>query len=146
MRAGTAMTTWPPTVTSRTTIAQALVLMRRLDVRHLPVVERGALVGILSDRDLADFHFRAARTDTDALGPELGTSVLTIMHSDVVCVRRETELSDVVELLIEHKVGAIPAVYPDTQAVLGIISYLDVLRAAREVVESERTRRATPKT
>jgi acetoin utilization protein AcuB len=146
MRAGTVMTTWPVTVTSRTPIAQALVLMRRLDVRHLPVVERGAFVGILSDRDLADADFRAARSDTDALGRELGTSILEIMQSDGVCVRPETELSDVIELLIEHKVGAIPVVHPDTKAVLGIISYLDVLRAVREVLESERIRRATRKT
>ena len=129
------MTTWPVTVTYQTTIGQAMVLMRRLDVRHLPVVERGALVGIVSDRDLLYLDFRAALTDqgADSLGRELATSVLKIMRSDVVCVRPETELSDVIELLIENKIGAIPVVHPDTKAVLGIVSYLDVLRAAQDV-------------
>jgi CBS domain-containing protein len=52
MRAGTLMTTYPATVTTKATIAEALDLMRALDIRHVPVVESGALVGLLSDRDL----------------------------------------------------------------------------------------------
>jgi acetoin utilization protein AcuB len=59
------------------------------------------------------------------------------MSSDVICVEPETDLSDVVALLLEHKIGAIPVVDPDTRAVVGIVSYIDVLRAVQDSLEEE---------
>jgi acetoin utilization protein AcuB len=139
MKAGTLMTTYPVTVTTETTVAVALDLMRRLDVRHLPVVERGALVGIVSDRDLASLGFDGVFLDQgpDGLRRTLAMPVLEVMQPDVACVRHDTELSDVIELLLEQKVGAIPVVHPDTRAVVGIISYLDALRAAGDLFRAK---------
>jgi acetoin utilization protein AcuB len=139
MTAGALMTTYPVTVTPQATIAEALDLMRDLDIRHLPVVDGGALVGMLSDRDLAYLNVGALLTDqgADALRRELATPVIKVMRSDVICVEPETELSDVVGLLLEHKIGAIPVIRPDTQAVVGIVSYIDVLRAVQDLLEDE---------
>ena len=135
MRAGTLMTTYPVTVTPEATVAEALDLMRDLDVRHLPVVERGALVGMLSDRDLRHVNLSRLLTDADALRRELAAPVAELMRSDVICVEAETDLSDVIELLLENKIGALPVIQPDTQAVVGIVSYIDVLRAVQEELE-----------
>jgi CBS-domain-containing membrane protein len=55
MTARELMTQSPTTVTPTTTIAEAWDLMRELDVRHLPVVDGEALVGMVSDRDLGNF-------------------------------------------------------------------------------------------
>ena len=139
MTAGALMTTYPVTVTTQATIAEALDLMRDLDIRHIPVVERGALVGMLSDRDLAYLDVGAMLTDEGAetLRRELTTPVVKAMRSDVICVEPETALSDVVGLLIEHKIGAVPVVHPDTHAVVGIVSYIDVLRAVQDSLEEE---------
>ncbi|HZP90894.1 MAG TPA: CBS domain-containing protein [Actinomycetota bacterium] len=43
------------TVEPRTDISEAAEHMARLRIRHLPVVERGALVGIISIRDLTNW-------------------------------------------------------------------------------------------
>ena len=139
MRARTLMTASPVTVTSQATIAEALDLMRDLDIRHIPVIERGALVGMLSDRDLAYLDVGASLTDAGAakLRRELSTPVVKAMSADVICVEPETDLSDVVALLLEHKIGAIPVVHPDTRAVVGIVSYIDVLRAVQDSLEEE---------
>jgi acetoin utilization protein AcuB len=59
------------------------------------------------------------------------------MSSDVIFVEPETEVSDVVGLLLEHKVGALPVIRPDTREVVGIISYIDVLRALQDRLEEE---------
>jgi acetoin utilization protein AcuB len=133
------MTTYPVTVTPQATLAEALDLMRDLDIRHVPVVERGALVGMLSDRDLAYLNVGAALTDQGAaaLRRGLATPVIRVMRSDVICVEAETELSDVIGLLLEHKIGAIPVIQPDTQAVVGIVSYIDVLRAVQDSLEDD---------
>ena len=139
MTAGALMTTYPVTVTPQATIAEALDLMRDLDIRHIPVVESDALIGMLSDRDLAYLNVGALLTDqgADALRRELTTPVIKVMRSDVICVEPETDLGDVIGLLIEHKIGAIPVVQPDTRAVVGIVSYIDVLRAVQESLEED---------
>jgi CBS domain-containing protein len=36
--------------------------------------------------------------------------------------------------MIEHKIGAVPVTEADSSKLLGIISYVDVLRAARDVL------------
>jgi CBS domain-containing protein len=46
----------------------------------------------------------------------------------------EPDLGDVVDLMIESKVGAIPVVLPDTREIVGIASYVDVLRAVQDLV------------
>jgi len=131
------MTPDPETVTPEATIAEVWDLMRELDVRHVPVVQGGMLVGMLSDRDLARLDVGRALTleGADALRRELTTAVVTVMSSDVICAEPETELSEVVGLLLEHKIGALPVVRPDTREVVGIISYVDVLRALRDLLE-----------
>jgi CBS domain-containing protein len=59
------------------------------------------------------------------------------MRPDVIWVEPETDLSDVIELLLEHKIAAVPVIRPDTQAVVGIVGYIDVLRAVQEELEDE---------
>lgn len=139
MTARDLMTPNPVTVSPRATIAEVWDLMRELEIRHVPVVEDGALVGMLSDRDLARLDVARLLTaeGADALRRELATPVIEVMSSDVIFVELETELSDVVGLLIEHRVGAIPVVRPDTRDVVGIVSYVDVLRAVQDLLEEE---------
>src|SRR5262245_9809731 len=130
MTAADLMTIGPVTVTPETSLAEAWDLMRERDIRHVPVVQEGTLVGMLSDRDLArlDIPSILNARGADALRRELTTPIVKVMSSDVVVVEPDTELSDVVELLLEHKIGALPVVEPDTRAVVGIVSYIDVLR------------------
>jgi acetoin utilization protein AcuB len=139
MRAGTLMTIYPATVKLQATIAEAMDLMGDLDVRHLPVVDRGALVGVVSDRELPyrDLVMLLMDQRPDALSRVLETPVVEVMRSAVIAVEPETELRDVIGLLLEHKLGAITVVHPDTRAVLGIISYIDVFRAVQDSLEDD---------
>ncbi|HEX9822229.1 MAG TPA: CBS domain-containing protein [Methylomirabilota bacterium] len=139
MTAGELMTSNPATVTPRATIAEAWDLMRELDIRHLPVVDGESLVGMLSDRDLGNLDVTRLLTEegADALRRRLTRPVIQIMSTDVVAAEPETEVSELVTMLLEHKVGAIPVVTPDTRQVVGIVSYIDVLRALQEVLEPE---------
>ena len=131
MNAQDLMTLNPAIVTPRATVAEVWDVMRELDIRHVPVVENNALVGMLSDRDLAQFEGTAALRD------RLGTPVVKVMSSDVICVSPETALGEIVDLLIEHRIGAVPVIRPDTREVIGIVSYVDVLEALRDALEEE---------
>jgi acetoin utilization protein AcuB len=133
------MTPDPLTVTPQASIAEAWDLMRELAVRHVPVVEDGVLVGMLSDRDLAQVNIARALSveGADALREELKTPIVEVMTSDVISVEPETEVGEVIGLLIEHKIGALPVVEAGTREVIGIISYVDVLRALQDLVEED---------
>jgi CBS domain-containing protein len=55
VRVGDRMTTQLATVEPRTDIAEAATLMAERGIRHLPVVEKGKLAGIISIRDLTSW-------------------------------------------------------------------------------------------
>src|SRR5262249_44167840 len=55
MRAQDLMSPNPVTVSPEMSVAEVWDLMREHAIRHIPVLDRGALVGMLSDRDLAHF-------------------------------------------------------------------------------------------
>ena len=133
------MTENPATLTAQATIAEAWDLMRELEIRHVPVIQGGALVGMLSDRDLARVGIGSLLMAEGAggAGQDLGTSIGGLMSTDVIVVQPETELSDVIDLLVESRVGALPVVDPDTRAVVGIVSYIDVLRAIQDQIEEQ---------
>ena len=136
MTAGDLMTANPVTVKPTATIAEAWDLMTELEIRHLPVLEKGTLIGIVSDRDLAMLDLGRLYREEGAEGVRraLARTVEEVMSPDVLHVQLETELIDAVGLLIAHKVGALPVVHPDTGEVLGIVSYLDVLRELQDVL------------
>jgi acetoin utilization protein AcuB len=133
------MTPDPATVGPQATVAEVWDLMREHDIRHVPVISGGALVGMLSDRDLAylDITGLLEAEGADALQRELRTPAIKLMSSDVLYVETETELSEVIALMIESKVGAVPVVRPGTREVLGIVSYIDVLRALQDLLEED---------
>jgi acetoin utilization protein AcuB len=140
MTARELMTSNPVTITSQATIAEAWGLMRELDVRHLPVLDGDELVGMLSDRDIGTLDDVVGRLLTDdgadTLRRRLARSVVQVMSSDVVSAEPESEVSDLVALFLEHKVGAIPVVLPETRRIVGIVSYIDVLRMLQDVRQS----------
>ena len=133
------MTPDPLTVTPETSIAEVWDLMREADVRHVPVVQGEALVGMVSDRDLGRVDIARLLTveGTGALRDELAMPIVGLMSSAVLAVGPETEIGEVIDLLIEHKIGAVPVVREETREVLGIISYVDVLRGLSGVLSED---------
>jgi len=139
MKAHEVMTRNPITMAPQATLAEVWDAMREADIRHVPVARGGILLGMLSDRDLAALDVgRVLTTEgADALKRALATPVVEAMSSDVISAEPETDLGDVIDLMIENKVGAIPVVQPDTREVVGIVSYIDVLRAVQDLVSEE---------
>lgn len=139
MSANDLMTPNPVTVSPLASVAEVWDLMRELEIRHVPVVENGVLVGMLSDRDLARFDMARLLTleGAEGLRQQLLTPVVKVMSSDVIAVTPETELSEVIELLVEHRIGALPVVRSDTRELVGIVSYIDVLKAIQDSLEEE---------
>lgn len=130
--AGDIMTTHLATVSPDMAVYEALRLLHERDVRHLPVVAEGALVGMISDRDLRGIFTWEPQLETfiGAAEGRLFASIASVMSSDVVTVRTDTTVEEVIDRFLEHRVGAVP-VLDGAGALVGIISYVDILRAVR---------------
>ena len=129
------MTENPVTATELMSVAEALGLLYELDVRHLPVVRGSELVGIVSDRDLRVFTSPSEDDAIDAMENAAGSNIGNFMNSSPVRVDPETNIREIVDLMLMHRVGAVPVSDADTGDLLGIVSYVDLLRVLQETLE-----------
>lgn len=114
----------PLTITQRDSLAAAQALMERAGIHQLPVVEKGVLVGILSDRDLHAHTGYLERTKVDAA-----------MSSEPATVAPADSAVHAAQLLLARKINALPVV-EGTQLV-GIVSRSDVLRLLVQILGAE---------
>lgn len=115
------MTKDPVVAESKDTLAVVQKMMDKGSFHRVPVVDGGKLVGIVSDRDL--------RQHTGALSR---VKVNGAMSTSVVTVTPTTMLEEATNLLVKHKIGALPVV--DRGKLIGIITATDLLRAFAEVL------------
>ena len=135
MKVGNYMTPEPVTLSEDESMGEALMLMRRHNIRHLPVVNGSILVGIVTDRDLR----RASPSLLSGIAEERyqevldGTSVARIMTREPFTVRLDTDLGEAVGVLVEKKLGSLPVV--NGAELVGIFTEVDALRVLLEVLK-----------
>ena len=103
------MTEAPATVGPTATVRKAVDILQTLDIRHLPVVnDDGELIGMLSDRDLRSLSIPYFTEDGEFgnLRVILDSSVASFMSSDVLSVDTEADGAEIVELMLDNKIGA----------------------------------------
>jgi acetoin utilization protein AcuB len=114
------MTRTPHTIGRDQTLATAHRLMRTHDLRHLPVLEGGALVGVVSQRDLFLLE--------SLTGVDLETvPVAEAMTMDVEVVDPRTPLQEVATIMARKKIGSI--IVAQGKRIVGIFTVTDALRA-----------------
>ena len=100
-------------------VRDAARLMRERKVSSLGVVEDGRLVGLLTIRDLA---MRVVAEERDPAQ----TSVSAVMTRDPIGLPAEALGSDVLNLMLEHRIGHLPVI--DGGALVGMITQTDLTR------------------
>ncbi len=121
-----AMTPFPFFVEIDAPIADARAMMREHEIHHLPVTEDGALVGVLSERDVRLLEVsRRGRAD-------LG-SVRDACVRDVYVVDVDTPLDEVLEHLSESHVGS--ALVVKNAKLAGILTSGDVCRVLADLLQ-----------
>lgn len=115
------------TISEDRTLREVLALFQRHHIRTLPVLEKGRLVGIISDRDVK----RATPSPVSGASLEEynrvvdSTKVSQLMTRNPYCVTPSTPLRDAVKALHDTKHGAIPVV--DNGKLVGLVTATDML-------------------
>jgi acetoin utilization protein AcuB len=106
------------TVAPETLAADAVTLLRRHGIRHLPVLEGGRVIGVVTDRDLR--------------GTAADTPVGAIMSRPATLVGPRTEIDRAARLLFDQRIGCLPVV--EDGRLVGILTQTDALSALVAIV------------
>ena len=100
-------------------------------IRHMPVVEKGKVVGVLSDRDLKKIMGARRKIVTDKVDGTQFTvharKVRTIMDRGVTTIGPDEQAADAAAIMAKRKIGCLPVVKKGK--LVGIITSTDILRA-----------------
>lgn len=117
------------TISRDESVHAALGKTKEHRIRHLPVVDQGRLVGIVSDRDLRDVSpsYLIQPGDIDVLK---STKVEQIMKYPVLTAHPLDGVDEAARMLYEYRIGCLPVVKGDK--LVGIITETDMLRVMVE--------------
>ncbi len=97
-------------------------------IRHLPILDEGRVVGVVSQRDL----FRSALAAALGYGEKAQKTLLRtirvkeVMSEPAITVSPEATVKEAARLMIENKIGCLPVV--EGHALVGIVTETDILR------------------
>lgn len=120
----------PHTLGPDATLGDAVGVMARHQIRHIPIVDEGRVVGIISDRDVKmalgpdAVHLELAEIDPRQANGQLAW----FMTDGAVTVHADASLAEAGALLVERRIGALPVM--EGKHLVGVLSVVDVLRAA----------------
>ena len=97
-------------------------------IRHIPIIDHGRLVGILSERDLigatATHIFGLKQKNKSALLKSF--AIKDVMKKRVISVGPDTEIRDAASIMQKKKIGCVPVLTDG--AVIGLVTTTDILR------------------
>jgi acetoin utilization protein AcuB len=125
------------TLSPEASVAEALTLCRERRIRHIPILEEGRLVGIVSDRDLRDAS--PALGDAERASTLQEIRVRDVMTREVSTADPQDAIENVAQEMYELKIGSLPVVAERSvmdeglavaeEELLGIVTSSDVMRA-----------------
>ncbi|MGB5748560.1 MAG: CBS and ACT domain-containing protein [Desulfobacterales bacterium] len=117
------------TVDENESMHDAMKLLKEHDIRMLPVLKKGKLVGIVTDRDLK----RASASDATSLDIHELLYLLTrikvknIMTKEVITVPPDFTVEETAQVLQKNRISGAPVVDADGQ-IVGTITKTDLFR------------------
>ena len=133
LRVREGMSVAPVTIPPSRSVQEAHTLMQQRKIRHLPVLQDGCLVGIVSDRDIR-LVLPSPATSLAVWELRHLLEKLTVgemMTGFVMTTPPERLMTEAVGRMLGHRVGALPVV--EDRRVVGILTRTDVLRAFRRI-------------
>jgi CBS domain-containing protein len=122
------MTLNPITITTRTTLPEAHLLIHKHNIRRLPVMNKGKLVGIVTLGDIREAQASDATTlsvyELNYMLDQL--TAREYMTPDPIVISPDATIADAARLMVDHKIGGLPVL--DGGELTGIITETDFCR------------------
>ncbi|MFH2064350.1 MAG: CBS and ACT domain-containing protein [Pseudomonadota bacterium] len=118
------------TIQKNDSMQQAVNMMQANHIRLLPVMNKGKICGILTDRDLK----RASASDATSLDVHellyliAKIKVADIMTRDVVTVHQDLTMEEAADIMLDHKISGAP-VLNGSERLCGVITQSDIFKA-----------------
>ena len=127
------MTRQVVTVVPDDSVTRAMHLMLERGIKHLPVVRDGAVVGVISDRDIRAYTpSKATALDVYEINYLLAkATVQDAMGADLTTTTPDTPVEEAALLMFEKNVGCLPVLEGDV--LVGIISDRDIFRSLVDI-------------
>lgn len=131
------MTKNPITINEDASIIEAIHLMKEKGIRRLPVMAKGAFVGLITERMIKDYTpGKATSLDTWEVHYLLSkTAVKEVMNPNPHTVTPDTDLATAAQSILDHKLYGLCVVDAKGQLV-GIMSVGDMLKAVVEFAKA----------
>lgn len=118
------------TVSPLDKIDRVFLLIHFENIRHVPVVEKGKLVGMISDRDLKKVLGPTKKIVKKSDGTTVtivSRQVRTLMNRKLVTIEPEQRAADAAAIMAKNKIGCLPVIHK--KKLVGIITATDILKA-----------------
>jgi acetoin utilization protein AcuB len=114
-------------VSPGTTLAEVTRVLQRRGIRHVPVLDNGRLVGIISDRDLKAAMLSATMSSAGATTAAAldRLTAANVMQRAVVTVAPMFPVEEAARLMVTRKISALPVI--EAERLVGIVTETDVL-------------------
>ena len=112
------------TVDKDQNLSDALKLLRKHNVSRLPVTNKKELVGIISERDIAN---KLGSSKAENM-PASRFHISSVMVKDVITVPETMQLGDVAKIMLDNGIGSVPVM--DDGKMVGIVSKADFVTLA----------------
>ena len=112
------------TVDKDQNLSDALKVLRKHSVSRLPVINNKELVGIISERDIAN---KLGSSKYESM-PASRLHISSVMVKDVITVPETMQLGEVAKIMLEKGIGSVPVVADDKM--VGIVSKADFVTLA----------------
>jgi acetoin utilization protein AcuB len=130
------MTRNPVTVAPEAKLGDMLRLMRTHGWRHLPVMQAGDLIGIVSDRDIR-LALNSPVTLHDRGEDDMLLETVTAegcMTHDPMTIRADAPATEAADLMLTYQFSSLPVMREG--ALVGIITVSDLLRSYIKLAEA----------
>jgi acetoin utilization protein AcuB len=123
------MTCDPATVGPNDSLQRVVELLRRRDIRSVPVLEDGRLIGIVTDRDVRQVApaYPLFRDEDEIRRYTENLTVTAAMTADPMTIAPDRPLIEAAKVLETYRISSLPVV--DGIELVGVLTVTDLLRA-----------------
>jgi len=137
----TIMTRAPHAMEANRTVGAVLSTMREQGVSHVPIIDNGKLVGLISIQDILENLFWPQKRmgNKDVAGEQIDSLAVAargIMVKPVITVTKQTTLKDAEQKMHKHDISCLCVV--ENEHLIGIATKLDFLEPISQLESPER--------